>query len=108
MDLHDLTQRFNNSLSGTDAFKDLYKGAFGLMKSDTPNAALYFVLAIAAQAFVRKYEDQGITGEFVDSAKATMAAFSAKALDALASDPEERLRLLSEIAYDYEWNTHDF
>ena len=108
MNLQDLTQRFDSSLSGTDAFKDFYKGALGLMKADAANAALYFMLSTAAQAFVLKYEDQGITGEFVDGAKATLAAFNVKALDALASGPEKRLRLLNEIAYDYEWNTPDF
>ena len=108
MNFQELTQRFDNSLAGTDAFKDLYKGAFDLMKSDADNSALYFMLATIARAFVRRYEDQGISGEFVDRAKATVAAFNAKALVALASGPQERLRLLNEIAYDYEWNTPDF
>ncbi|MEO7241767.1 MAG: hypothetical protein ABIW85_02560 [Variovorax sp.] len=108
MNLSDITQRFESSLGGTDAFKELYKGAYALMKSDPENAAVYFVLANAAQAFVLQYEDQGISGEFVDRAKAVMAEFNRKALDAVNANPEKRFHMLSEIAYDYEWNTPDF
>jgi uncharacterized protein YjeT (DUF2065 family) len=34
--------------------------------------------------------------------------FNAKLVEALAAAPQERLRLLGEVAIDYEWNVHSF
>ncbi|MGJ7530293.1 hypothetical protein [Variovorax sp. GB1P17] len=108
MAFQDIAQRFDSAPSGTDAFKSFYKDAFDLMKADPENAGLYFVVGIAAQSYVRTYEDQGISGEFADAAKATLSGFNAKLLEALASQPPTRLQLLGEIAIAYEWNVHDF
>ncbi|RZL89216.1 MAG: hypothetical protein EOP82_20540 [Variovorax sp.] len=108
MNFKQITDQFNESSLGTDAFKTLYKSAFDLMKADPDNASLYFVIGTAARAFVMRYEDQGLSGEFVDEARATMHRMNAKILAALASDPAQRLRLLSEVAMDYEWNVTAF
>ncbi|MFT3719687.1 hypothetical protein [Pseudorhodoferax sp.] len=108
MSFPEIAQRFAETSSGTDAFKVFYKEAFKLMQADPVNASLYFVPGIAAQSFVRNYEDQGITTEFADRSKAILVEFNAKIVQALASDPAERLRLLSEVALAYEWNVHDF
>jgi hypothetical protein len=108
MNFKQLTDQFNESSLGTDAFKNLYRSAFDLMKEDANNASLYFVIGTAARAFVMRYEDQGLSSEFVDEAKATMRRMNEKILSALASDPAGRLRLLSEVAMDYEWNVTAF
>ncbi len=47
-----ITQRFAQSESGSDSFKQFYKEAFDLMKADPDNAGLYFVVGIAAQTYV--------------------------------------------------------
>jgi hypothetical protein len=103
-----ITDQFDNSASGTDAFKVLSKAAFDLMKVDRENASLYFVIGTAARAFVLRYEDQGLTAEFIDEAKATVRSMNSKLLTALDSEPAERLRLLNEVAVDYEWNVTTF
>jgi hypothetical protein len=108
MNFQEISRRFADSSAGTDAFKVFYKEAFQLMKTDPDNAGLYFVVGIAAQSFVRTYEDQGITIEFADNAKATLAGFNARIAEALAAEPARRLRLLGEVAIDYEWNVHDY
>jgi hypothetical protein len=108
MNFADIAERFAQSSSGTDAFKVFYKDAFGLMRSDPDNAGLYFVVGIAAQAFVRKYEDQGISVDFADQAQATLKGFNAKLIRALQAEPAERLRLLGEVAIDYEWHVPSF
>ena len=108
MNFQQITDQFKDSTLGTDAFKALYKSAFDLMKADPPNASLYFVIGTAARAFVMRYEDQGLSSEFVDEAKATMHRMNEKILTALASEPAERLRLASEVAMDYEWNVTAF
>ena len=92
MAFQDIAQRFDSAPSGTDAFKSFYKDAFALMKTDPDNAGLYFVVGIAAQSYVRTYEDQGISGDFA----------------ALALEPQKRLQLLGEVAIAYEWDVHDF
>jgi hypothetical protein len=108
MNFQDAAARFERAESGTDSFKMLFKDAFQAMKDDAPNAGLYFVIGVAAQAYVLKYEDQGVTPEFADRAKALLVGFNAKIVQALASDPATRLRLLGEVAADYEWQVHDF
>ena len=108
MNFQEISTRFENDLSGSDAFKLLYRGAFDLMKSDLDNAGLYFVIGVAAQAFVQKYEDQGITVEFADNAKATMVALNTRILAVLAAEPAQRLRILGEVATEYEWNVTAF
>lgn len=108
MTFNELAQRFDQTNSGTDAFKFFYRDAFALMKGDRDNAGIYFLAGVAAQSFVRTYEDQGITTEFADAAKATMSALNAKLLTALASEPAQRLKLLGEAACDYQLDVHDF
>ena len=108
MNFTEISTRFVDSSSGTDAFKAFFRDAFQLMKNDPENAGLYFVVGVAAQSYVRMYEDQGITAEFADAAKATLAGFNAKLIEALAADPAKRLKLLGQVATDYEWNVRDF
>jgi hypothetical protein len=108
MNFKEISERFARTPSGTDAFKIFYKAAFDLMKEDPDNAGLYFVVGIAAQAFVRKYEDQGITAEFADGAKARLESMNNKLESALESEPAQRLRLLGEVAIDYEWHLTSF
>ncbi|MBT2323385.1 hypothetical protein J7E62_13620 [Variovorax paradoxus] len=108
MSFQDAAARFERAESGTDSFKILSRDAFQQMKNDPPNAGLYFVIGIAAQAYVRKYEDQGVTPEFADRAKAILVGYNARLVEALAADAPTRLRLLGEVAIDYEWQVHDF
>jgi len=103
-----IAERFETSPSGTDSFKAFYKDAFALMKEDPENAGLYFVVGIAAQSFVRMYEDQGITADFADAAKATLAGFNARLLASLSAEPLERLKQLGEVAIEYEWKVTSF
>lgn len=108
MNFHEICSKFADASSGSDAFKVFYRDAFQLMKIDPENAGLYFVVGIAAQSFVRMYEDQGVTTEFADAAKATLVKLNAEIVEALATNPEKRLRLLGEVAIDYEWNVSAF
>lgn len=100
--------QFEHSGGGTDDFKRLYKEAFDLMKSDSANAALYFVIGVAAHAYVIRYEDQAVTTELAESAKATLVGFCRKLEQALAGDPAARLALLGEVASDYQFRVSSF
>ena len=108
MTFKEITQRFAQSESGSDSFKQFYKDAFELMKRDPANAGLYFVVGIAAQTYVIKYEDQAVAPEFADRIKATMEGFNARLLEALDMSPADRLQVLGEVAVDYEWNEDAF
>ena len=69
MSFEEVSRQFAQSESGTDSFKILFRRAFELMQEDAPNAALYFVIGIAAQAYVRRYEDEGVTSDFANETK---------------------------------------
>lgn len=66
MCFEEVSRQFAQSESGTDSFKILFRRAFELMQEDAPNAALYFVIGVAAQAYVRRYEDEGVTSDFAN------------------------------------------
>ena len=100
--------RFAQAESGTDSFKLLYKAAFALMTQEPANAAFFFVIGVAAHGYVTQYEDQGVSPEAADKAKATLVAFNKKIAQALASKPDVGLRLLGEVTSDYQFKVHDF
>src|SRR5690606_38118644 len=108
MTFKEITQRFAQSESGSDSFKSFYKDAFELMKTDPENAGLYFVVGIAAQTYVIKYEDQAVDPDFADRAKATLENFNNRLLDALEAEPAERLRVLGNVAVEYQWQVDAF
>lgn len=100
--------RFAAAESGTDSFKLLYKAAFGLMTAQPANAAFFFVIGVAAHSYVVQYEDQGVSPEFADKAKALMVGFNNKIALALASTPDVAIKLLGEVSADYQFNVHEF
>ena len=108
MTFKEITERFARAESGSDSFKTFYKDAYELMKADPENAGLYFVVGVAAQTYVIKYEDQAVDPEFADRAKATLHGFNTRLLEALDLDPLSRLRVLGEVAVDYEWKVDAF
>ncbi|WP_332816049.1 hypothetical protein [Ramlibacter sp.] len=108
MSFPDLVRRFEQAPSATDSFKFFYRESFELMNSDPENAALLFIVGSIAKAFVRKYEDQELSPEFVDAAKRLMLRMSHKALHAMADTPAVRLRAAGEIATEYEWKITSF
>lgn len=108
MTFKEIAQRFERSESGSDSFKLFYKEVFELMKTDTQNAGLYFVVGIAAQTYVIKYEDQAVDPGFADRAKATLEGFNRRLLESLGKNADERLRTLGEVAVDYEWKVDAF
>lgn len=108
MTFKDITQRFSQSESGSDSFKQFYKDAFDLMKADPDNAGLYFVVGIAAQTYVIKYEDQAVDPAFADRAKATLEDLNRRLLASLDESAEQRLRVLGQVAVEYQWQVDAF
>lgn len=108
MTFKEISQRFAQSESGSDSFKVFFKEAFDLMKADPDNAGLYFVVGVAAQTYVIKYEDQAVDPEFADRAKSIVEDFNRRLLEALELDAASRLRVLGEVAVEYEWKVDAF
>ena len=108
MTFQTLAAAFEQSGAGTDDFKRLYKGACELMKSDSANAALYFVIGVAAHAYVVQYEDQGVAPDISEAAKKALVSYCTKIGQALAADPATRLALLGEVASAYQFEIHNF
>lgn len=108
MTFNTITQRFAQSESGSDSFKQFYKDAFDLMKADPDNAGLYFVVGIAAQTYVIKYEDQAVDPAFADRAKAALEDLNSRLLQSLDQSAEQRLRVLGEVAVEYQWHIDAF
>lgn len=108
MTFQNTAAQFEKSAGGTDDFKRLYKDAFELMKSDAENAVIYFIIGVAAHGYVIQYEDQAVTAERAEAAKATLVRFCRKAVQALGADPADRLALLGEIAREYQFDISDF
>ena len=108
MTFQETAATFEQSGGGTDDFKRLYKEAFHLMKTDTENAGLYFVIGVAAHAYVIQYEDQGVSTEFADKAKGFLVDFNQKICQALTADTATKLALLGEIATQYQFDIPEF
>lgn len=108
MKFPEIAQEFEDGFTGTDQFKELSRKAFQLMKSDPENAALYYVLGVAAHSYVMRYEDQGVEPERADRAKEVLVGFSKRIVAALPQDAAQRLQTASSIAIDYEWNVREF
>ncbi len=108
MNFHETAARFETSGAGTDDFKRLSKDAFELMGSDIENAGLYFVIGVAAHSYVTQYEDQAVSGEFAEHAKAILVGFNRKLSQALLSDAKTRLLTLGEVAAEYQLHVTKF
>jgi len=108
MTFQDIAAQFQAAESGTDSFKRLYKDAFHLAETEVENAGLYFVIAVIAQAYVRRYEDEAVPTELANRAKALLEKFNAKIVAGLAGDAATRVRLLGEVANEYQARVTDF
>ncbi|MDB5803421.1 MAG: hypothetical protein JWN73_743 [Betaproteobacteria bacterium] len=108
MTFKEIAAQFEAAESGTDSFKRLYKDAFHLAESAMDNAGSYFVIATIAQAYVRRYEDEAVPVDQANRAKALLMRFNAKIVEGLNSDAATHLRLLGEVANEYQAQIHDF
>ena len=108
MTFQQIAAQFESAESGTDSFKRLYKDAFHLVETDVENAGAYFVIAVIAQAYVRRYEDEAVPIELANRAKALLQRFNAKVVQGLGADAATRLRLLGEVAHEYQVHVTDF
>lgn len=108
MDFKTVSEIFLESSIGTDSFRELYKNSFLLMKEDQENAIIYHLIGTMARSYVLVYDDQPIKPENALKSKALFEHYNNKILKALEGDAESRLKIVSEIAIEYQNDIHDF
>ena len=108
MNFSEIASKFESSDAGTDTYKEFYKDLYKLMAVDKGNAALYFVIAIIAQAYVRRYEEEAVPKFFAEKVQARFSRFNKRINEGLASDGAVRLAIISEIALEYELEISEF
>ncbi|MCB7495327.1 hypothetical protein [Klebsiella pneumoniae] len=74
MTFEEIKERFAGAGTGTDAFRGLYNETFELMNADKENAAVYFLIGVAARSYVLRYDDQAVDPDFAEQSKQTMSA----------------------------------
>ncbi len=108
MDFRTISKDFLEASIGTDAFRELYKNCFNLMKEDKDNALIYHLIVSMARSYVLTYDDQPVKPESALKSKALLEHYNSKVELALDSDAESRLKILGEIATEYQFDIHDF
>ncbi|STV85514.1 Uncharacterised protein [Klebsiella michiganensis] len=108
MTFDEIKERFAGAGTGTDAFRGLYNETFELMNADKENAAVYFLIGVAARSYVLRYDDQAVDPNFAEQSKQTMSALVDKIAFALHQPAEDKIKIASEVASEYHWESHQF
>jgi hypothetical protein len=83
MTFSDAAAIFATRLPGTDAYVELRQAMCQLIKNDTENAAVYFLIFGFARTYVMLYEDQEVSPTFAEENQKVMLAYLAILDDAL-------------------------
>ena len=100
--LTEVIAQFENSLAGTDTYKVLKAACLNLIKQDPHHAAAYYPIFVFARSYVILYEEEAVTFETANKAKAQMLDYLKRIESALSSDSQEALlSSLNSIVLDY-------
>lgn len=108
MDFKTIAKDFFEASIGTDSFRELYNNCFNLMKVDKDNALVYHLIGSMARSYVLTYDDQPVKPESAIKSKALLEHYNSKVVLALESESDVRLRVLGEIAIEYQFDIHNF
>lgn len=102
MNFSDITLAFAESIPGTDAFERIKNQTRALIDQDPPNACAYYLIYGFARSYVLLYEDQAVSPDFADGAKAQLLSYLRRIEESLvADDPNDMLATLSGIVSHY-------
>ncbi|MES2536504.1 MAG: hypothetical protein V4632_11595 [Pseudomonadota bacterium] len=94
--------QFQNSQPGTDAYKELKAACLNLIKGDPHNAAAYYLIAGFARSYVILHEEEAVTFEMANAAKAQMLDYLRRIESILTSlSADARMSSLNSIVLDY-------
>ncbi|AGW92941.1 hypothetical protein N234_23220 [Ralstonia pickettii DTP0602] len=103
-----VTEQFNASVPGTDAFLRVKESMPTLMKSDPSHAAAYFLVYGFARSYVILHDDEGITMEVAEMAKNQLLGYMRAVEQALPGGAEALLAAMNEIVVHYDANKQLF
>ncbi len=101
MNLSHISDTFENSPAGTDAFLNVKQAMLALIASDSGHAAAYFVLYGHARNYVILHDDEAITTEFAQASKAQLLRYMRAIEAAIPAGPAAVLQALNGNVSDY-------
>lgn len=101
MTLTKLIAQFQNEQPGTDAYQQIKAVCLELVSEDPSNAAAYYLIASFARSYVMLYEEEAVTLDTANKAKAQLLDYLTRIHGAQNALPESRLSTLNSIAIDY-------
>jgi hypothetical protein len=101
MKLRQITEEFETSPAGTDAFAEVKKGMLSLIASDAPHAAAYFQVYGYARNYVILHDDEAIPPEFAQGSKVQLLSYMKAIEAAIPAGPAALLAALSANVVDY-------
>jgi hypothetical protein len=102
MNLTEVITQFQDTPPGTDAYKEVKAACLNLIKGDPHNAAAYYLIVGFARSYVILYEEEAVTFDTANKAKAQMLDYMRRIESALTSNSHEaRLSSLNSIVLDY-------
>jgi len=101
MRFSDITQAFDASTPGSDAFLAVKTGAQALIGADPANAAAYFLIYGYARNYVILHDDEPITLAYAQASKQQLLGYMRQLEAALPLGPAALLQAMSAIVSDY-------
>jgi hypothetical protein len=102
MNLTGLIAQFQGQQPGTDAFQQIKTGCLNLVGEDPVNATAYYLIASFARSYVLLYEEEAVTFDIANRAKAQMLDYLKRIHDVSQNaSAETRLSTLNSITLDY-------
>lgn len=108
MTFSQMTQEFDLSPPGTDAFLAVKEGTRNLMKTDPAHASAHFLIHGFARNYVILHDDEPITREFAEASKQQLLGYM-KMLDAAVRQGDAAmLQAMNSIVTHYIASTRPF
>lgn len=102
MNFTEITDQFDASVPGTDAFLKVKEGMHRLISEDSGRAAAYFLIYGFARSYVILHDDEGISTDFAERAKTQLLHYMRQIETSLQNDATTLLEAMNKIVSDYE------
>jgi hypothetical protein len=106
MNFSQVTDQFETTAPGTDAFLAVKEEMRSLIASDSARAAAYFLVYGFARSYVILHDDEDITVEYARTAKALQYMRLIEA--AIPQDKKALLEAMNKIIVDYDSSREPF
>jgi hypothetical protein len=108
MNFSQVTDQFETSAPGTDAFLTVKEEMRSLIASDSARAAAYFLVYGFARSYVILHDDEDITVEYARTAKARLLQYMRLIEASIPLDEKSLLEAMNKIIVDYDSSREPF